>query len=203
MNKTILSKNLKKPGYFFRKKNPTLFKQNISVYKEHEKIISIKNIGKAFEIGYGPGDGIENYCSNYQINIEGIDFSRVMFSEARKRNLKHIKDHKVKLHFGDFDKFIPLENNYDLVYLFNVIYFMKDPESSISKIFHMLKETGKISIFMDSAETLMNNPNLDNSIFHPYENTYIISLLKKTGFHDIQEIESSSFKGSFFIIGSK
>lgn len=203
MLKKILSKNLKKPGYFFRKKISELFKANIIVYEEHEKYIKMEHIEKAFEIGYGPGYGIENYCSKYKINIEGIDFSKGMFSIAKKRNCKYIKEKRVKLYLGNFDKLVPNDNKYDLVYLFNVIYFWSDPESYFYKIFRMVNEKGMISIFMDSAEVIKNNKNIDKSIFHTHKNDYIISLLKKVGFKDIIEIESSSFSGSFFIIGSK
>ena len=153
MLKRLLSKSLKKPGCFFRNKMIKLFRSNISLYEEHEKYVNFEKIKKAFEIGYGPGYGIENYCSKYNIKINGIDFSRAMFSAAKKRNLKYIREKRVELYLGNFDKFMPNETKYDLVYLFNVIYFWDDPESSLYKIFDMLNinPRGNGSFFVSSA----------------------------------------------------
>ncbi|OHD09192.1 MAG: hypothetical protein A2086_10795 [Spirochaetes bacterium GWD1_27_9] len=203
MFKKILSKNLRKPSFLFGNIIQNVFDANITVYEESEKYIDFNKIENAFEIGYGPGYGIRNYCSKYKLKIDGIDFSKAMYFQAKKRNLCFIKQDRVKLFYGDFENYTLNEKKYDIVYLFNIIYFIKDIDLFMTKILSMLNENGVILIFMDGADVLAKNNNIDKSVFIIYEVEKIISTLQKNGFKNIKKNESTVFKGSFFLIGIK
>ena len=73
----------------------------------------------------------------------------------------------------------------------------------MTKILSMLNENGVILIFMDGADVLAKNNNIDKSVFIIYEVEKIISTLQKNGFKNIKKNESTVFKGSFFLIGIK
>ena len=68
------------------------------------ELISVQNDDRIIEIGFGTGNLI--YRMAQQIDkglIEGVDFSKVMVSIARKRNKKNITNGKVKILEGNFD----------------------------------------------------------------------------------------------------
>lgn len=100
---------------------------------QHERI---------FEIGYGNGLVVNMITSNLNCWVESVDFSKLMFNEARKRNKEHIINHKVKLYYGDFLKYNLPENSYDKIFCQNVVYFRDDLLTPFTKIRNGLKQNG-------------------------------------------------------------
>ena len=64
---------------------------NFFVYPGIEQYANFQNDNKILEIGFGPGIGINYYLNKYDFTIDGIDFSRLMVNEAKKRNRKYSK----------------------------------------------------------------------------------------------------------------
>ena len=132
-----IGEQLKKPkgivGRFYISK--LMKKSNQIVYDAMLEQLELNQNDKIFEIGYGNGLGVNMIATNFDCLIEGVDFSKLMYNEARKRNKEHIENKKVKLYYGDFLKYNLPENCYDKIYCLNVVYFWDDLKIPFSKIY--------------------------------------------------------------------
>jgi SAM-dependent methyltransferase len=155
---------------------------------EYDRIIPVLDIrygDRIFEIGYGPGLGVDRISSNYDCFIAGIDFSELMFKEASKRNKKHIKNNKAELNFGDFLTTEIIPNQYDKVFCLNVIYFWDRLDKPFSKIITLLKVGGILCIFMVHRDYLSKFKFTKDGIFNKYTIDNVVDQLGKAGFEDI------------------
>ena len=136
--------------------------------------LSINNDDHVLEVGFGPGTLIKKIADglNYGL-IEGIDLSDAMVTIAEKKNRKHIRNGKVKLHHGNIDTISLMEKSYDKIYAVNTIYFWKEPKETVSKISGLLKPSGVfyIGFFEKTGE--------ESSLIDPiYFNHYTIDELR-------------------------
>ena len=81
-------KQLRKPsGYYGRMVSRIMNRRNKLFYERIIRELDIKSGEKVFEIGYGPGLGINMIATTItDCSISGIDFSELMYREAFKRN---------------------------------------------------------------------------------------------------------------------
>jgi SAM-dependent methyltransferase len=145
-----LGQQLRKPSGFFGKLVSKMMEmRNKEFYEKTIKELDIKNGEKIFEIGYGPGLGI-NFIANYSNNcqIDGIDFSELMYKKAVKRNLKFIDRGIVNLRFGDLLTTEPDTQKYDKIFCINVIYFWNNLNQAFKKIHFLLNTGGTYCIYM-------------------------------------------------------
>jgi ubiquinone/menaquinone biosynthesis C-methylase UbiE len=124
--------------------------------------------------------------------IEGIDFSELMVAMAQKKNRRHIKTGKAKIHSGDFDEALFDDNSFDKIFSVNTIYFWKCPDATVSKIYRLLKPGGKLFIgFHEKSE--MEKAPLNRDIFQYYSTHDITELMSI--FRPVNNIEIISKKG--------
>jgi SAM-dependent methyltransferase len=200
-NMGLFSSNLKKPKGLFGRFISIALKKNLVEYYGLEEFLKIKNGMTLLEIGYGPGYGIKHFLTKYDINIDGIDFSKLMYKTANGRNRKY--ENRINLICGDFNTEEIQLNKYDVVYLLNVIYFWDNPKKEICKIYGTLKKNGKIAIGMADAEYLKNSPLNETKEFNIYDLQEIKELLAKNGFINVQICANKKVRNCFYIIGEK
>ena len=156
--------------------------------KFYQKIIAeldIQKGEKVFEIGYGPGLGINLIAqSKPGCRISGIDFSELMVSMATKRNQEFIDKGIVILKYGDLLTAETGHESYDKIFCVNVIYFWKDLNPVFTKIHSMLNNGGTFCIFMTSAQELKAGRFPEN--FHKYSAEEVERELKKAGFQNVE-----------------
>ncbi len=89
-----LGLQLRKPSGFFGKiVSAMMIKWNRNRYKTLIKDLMIQPNDKIFEIGYGPGLGVNLISKSYDSCIVyGIDYSELMYQKATKRNQKFVNN---------------------------------------------------------------------------------------------------------------
>ena len=99
------------------------------------ELMSVQIDDRIIEIGFGTGKLI--YRMAQQIDkglIEGVDFSKVMVSIARKRNKKNITNGKVKILEGNFDEVSYEKESFTKACSINTLYFWPEPVHTAKKI---------------------------------------------------------------------
>lgn len=197
MNYTkYFSKQAKKPsGIFGRFYMSRVFeKGNAELNALTFDTISIEENNHALEIGSGTGTLLKNIADNLSKGIiEGIDFSEPMVAIAKKKNKKNIQRGKVKIHLGDFDEAAFDSDCFDKIFTVNTIYFWKNPDTTLSKIYRLLKPGGKLVIgFHDKNE--MEKMELNKDVFKYYSTHDLQTLLLNHG--SLKHIDIISKKGN-------
>jgi SAM-dependent methyltransferase len=181
-----LEKQFRKPSGFLGKITANKMLRSNSI--EYEKIIDTLNIkpnAKLFEIGYGPGYGLGRILDEFNCTITGLDFSELMYKQAKKRNAQYIEKRKLDLHYGDFFDSRFNFSEFDLVYCLNVVYFWKDLLTPFKKINNMLNPNGAFCFYM-AGNKLLNKLNVsDNGIFNKHDIDEARDALGKAGFKNI------------------
>jgi len=182
----FIGNQFKKPTGFWGKIISFMMKKgNRYAYEKIIKCLEIKQNEKILEIGYGHGIGIDKISSDFDCFITGIDFSELMYTEAQKRNKKHIGNRKVELYFGDFLNSQLELKNYDKVFCINVVYFWDNLENPFLKIKTGLKEGGTFCMYMAHRDDLKKLKFTIDEIFNKYTIEQVVSTLESLGFKDI------------------
>jgi SAM-dependent methyltransferase len=204
MFKRLIALNFRKPGGLFGRYIIRFLKKNQIEYDEMDPLLTLKKDDIVLEIGYGLGKGIYDYSKKYDCTFHGIDFSRLMYSKARKLNHENIKLGKVILQCADFDHYSFENDSFHCIYFLNIIYFWDEISSRLKKIFTMLKQNGKVIIFMADAECFKDIRQSEGEIiFYRHSIGDVVTEMEKTGFKSIETIEHTKEKKCYYIIGYK
>lgn len=192
---TFFSNQARKPsGLFGRFVASQIFKKgnaemNAFVYDG----LSIGDGDHILEIGFGPGELIHAMAGCVGCGrVEGVDFSDTMLAIAQRKNRRHIRAGKVRLHLGDFDAMTFDGRRFDLIVTVNTVYFWPQPEATIAKIAGLLTPGGRLAIgFHEKAE--MRDPKLSRDVFRFYTTEDMHALLAACdAFKDIEVISRKS-----------
>jgi ubiquinone/menaquinone biosynthesis C-methylase UbiE len=127
-----------------------------------------------------------------------------MYSKALQLNRENIKTGKVILQCADFDNYCFENETFHCVYFLNVIYFCDDIHSRLKKIFAMLKQNGKVIIFMADAECFKDNKQPGSgTIFFRHRVVDVVKEMEKTGFKSFETIEHTKEKNCYYVTGYK
>ena len=204
MFKRLIASNFRKPSGLIGRYIIKFLKKNQIEYDEMESLLNLNKDDIVLEIGYGLGKGIYDYSKKNDCTFHGIDFSRLMYSKALKLNHENIKRGKVILHCADFDNYSFENDTFQCIYFLNVIYFWDEIYSRLKKIFTILKQNGKVIIFMADAEFFKDNiQSKGETIFYLHSIGDVVKEMWKTGFKTIETIEHTKEKKCYYIIGYK
>ncbi len=191
----FFSKQARKPtGIFGRFYMSRVFeKGNVELNSLMYKTLSLGRNDHALEIGFGTGTLIKKIADNFDNGlIEGVDFSKSMVEIAQKKNKKHINSGKVIIRLGDFDEMLFDDNSFDKIFSVNTIYFWKNPKTSISKIYRILKPGGKLVIGFNDKDEMKKMP-LNKDVFQYYSTQDVTELLSING--SLKNIDIITKKG--------
>lgn len=180
-----VGRQLKRPsGLFGRIISRMMNARNRKFYFRMISEMRIQNRDRVYEIGYGPGIGIQMIASNISnCTISGIDFSELMVKMASKRNKRFIDEGRVHLKHGDLITADTSEEHYDKIFCVNVIYFWKDLKPVFQKIHSMLSSEGSFFIFMTPAEDLSGGFAVE---FNKYSIEEVVTALRDAGFKNVR-----------------
>jgi cyclopropane fatty-acyl-phospholipid synthase-like methyltransferase len=200
MNPKLASQFKKPSGIFGYYVSNFMIKKNFRFYQAIEQYAGFSENMDTFEIGYGPGAGLRYYIDKYNINIDGIDFSKLMHSRSTRKNRKHIKTGKLNITCGDFATFEINNKKYDRVIFANVTYFWDDLIPLFSKIKEMLKDNGKLIFYMTNKTELEKIPLTMSSDFFRHDKTDVLKLLNTCGYKDISAHSVVNESGDFLVV---
>jgi SAM-dependent methyltransferase len=204
MFKKLMSKNFRKPTGLFGRYIIKFLKKNQPEYDEMDALLNLNKNDMVLEIGYGLGKGIYDFSKKYDCTFYGIDFSRLMYSKALRLNHENIKLGKVILQCADFDHYSIENDTFHCIYFLNVIYFWDEIHSRLKKISEMLKQNGKVIIFMADSEYFKDMKQTGGeTIFYLYSIVDVIKEMESIGFNNIETIEHTKEKKCYYIIGYK
>lgn len=204
MFKKLIAKNFRKPGGLTGRYIIRFLKKNQTEYDEMDPLLRLNKDDIVLEIGFGLGKGIYDYAKKNDCTFHGIDFSRLMYSKALKLNRENVKHGKVILHCADFDNYGFENDTFHCIYFLNVIYFWDEIQIRLKKIFSILKQNGKVIIFMADAEYFKVKKQSENeSIFYLHSIGDVIKEMGKTGFKSIETTEHTKEKKCYYITGYK
>jgi SAM-dependent methyltransferase len=171
------------PGMYVSRKmaKGNMFEYNIIIPE-----LEIQPGDRIFERGYGPGMGIKSILQNYDCHISGIDYSKLMFRVASRRNRKLIRNKKVELSLGDFITYVITPEYYDTIFCTNVVYFWESLAEPFAKIYSGLKNNGHFCFFMVGPEFLDKTNLKNDNLFNRHTIEYVTECLQKVGFVDIR-----------------
>lgn len=180
-----IGKQLRKPsGLFGRVISRMMNARNRKFYFRMISEMRIQNRDRVYEIGFGPGIGIQMIASNISnCTISGIDFSELMVKMASKRNKRFIDEGRVHLKHGDLLTADTSGERYDKIFCVNVIYFWKDLKPVFQKIHSMLSSEGSFCIFMTAAEDLSGGFAVE---FNKYSIEEVVAALREAGFKNVR-----------------
>ncbi|MGE5682714.1 MAG: class I SAM-dependent methyltransferase [Bacillota bacterium] len=180
-----LQKQLRKPsGLFGVVVAKMMERRNRKFYSKTISSLGVNDGDRIFEIGYGPGYGIELLARNYDCLIGGIDFSDLMYKKAAERNNKHIASGKVDLRYGDLLNLDTGSEKYDKAFCINVIYFWNDLNKAFMKVNSLLNENGIYFIYMATADELKRLG--FEKEFVKYSVEQVEAALRQTGFTKVE-----------------
>ena len=180
---TYFSKQARKPtGIFGRFYMSRVFeKGNAELNALTFETLSIQANDHVLEIGFGTGALINKIAMLLDNGfVEGIDFSKSMVAIAQKKNRKHIDNGKVIIHLGDFNEQLFEDNSFDKIFSVNTVYFWKKPETTIAKIYRILKPGGKVIIGFHEKSDMEKMP-LNKDVFQYYSTDDLAQLLSVHG----------------------
>lgn len=110
-------------------------------------LLNIKPDDRILEIGFGPGVAIEQ-ISKIITNgfVAGIDHSKVMVSQARKRNREGIHQGKVEIMPGSAADIPHFGQPFDKIFAINAFQFWNGPDEILKKLRKLLKPGGIIAL---------------------------------------------------------
>jgi SAM-dependent methyltransferase len=204
MFKRLIAKNFRKPSGLFGHYIIRFLKKNQIEYDEMESLLKLNKHDIVLEIGYGLGKGIYDYSKKYDCTFHGIDFSRLMYSKALKLNHENVNSGKIILLCADFDHYRFENDSFHCIYFLNVIYFWSEIQIRLKKILSMLKQNGKVIIFMADAECFKDIKQSEGeTIFYRHSIGDVAKEMEKTGFKTIETIEHTKEKKCYYVIGYK
>jgi SAM-dependent methyltransferase len=204
MFKRLIDINFRKPSGLFGRYIIRFLKRNQIEYDEMDYLLKLNKDDVVLEIGYGLGKGIYDYSKKYDCIFYGIDFSRLMYSKALKLNRENIKLGRVILKCADFENYPFEDDTFHCVYFLNVIYFWEEINTRLKKIFKLLKDKGKVIIFMADAEYFREKIQPEGEkIFYVRSIGEVIEEMEETGFNAIETTEHTKEKKCYYITGYK
>jgi ubiquinone/menaquinone biosynthesis C-methylase UbiE len=176
---------------------------NLLNKKQYQSILSNINIEKTsvvLDVGFGNGYLIRKILSKNPKKIYGIDISKDMVNQTKRKMEKHLKNKKIDLMVADV-KDLPFNNDlFDSIYTVNTMYFWDYPKESFSEIIRTLKKDGMFLNVVYSKEWLSKSKITEK--YNKYDINEIKEMTNKAGFNILNIIEIEN-KKSYCIISRK
>lgn len=147
------------------------------------------------ELGPGPGVGLEAALRTYpRARIWGVDPSREMLSQSRKRNLSNAKSGRLSLLEGDVASLASLAP-IDIVMATHVLYFWHQPSAVFAQLHGFLRPGGLLALGFQLRQNMpkpsqTNFPKLGHLLYD--SDDAVTRLLKEAGFRSVNVLIKGS-----------
>ena len=135
------------------------------------------------ETGFGPGVTVQKLAKQVgHGKVLGVDFSREMAAQARKRNGQGLREGRVFLAIGDMCA-VPLPSNTcNKILGISVFYFLEDPHACLIELRRVLQPGGRIGFYLTSKEDLLKEKFTQVGNFRLYTGEEVVTMLEAAGF---------------------
>jgi ubiquinone/menaquinone biosynthesis C-methylase UbiE len=149
------------------------YEKNRDIYERELKVIP-RISGLTVEVGVGTG----RFAKPLKLDV-GLDISLQMLRIAKRRGVEVVRGDAIAL---------PFKNGiFDAVYLIFTFCFLRDPERSLSEVYRILKNNGKLVLCVIPENSglaryymLKDSPFYRTAIFYPVSE--IKKMLQNSGF---------------------
>lgn len=197
----LMARHFRKPegllGYYVSNR---MIKSNFHVYPAIDRFVDIQDNMIVLEIGYGPGIGISYFLDKHPIQMEGLDFSKLMFRRASWKNRKFLKNGRLKLMCGDFSNHDFRGMKYDRVIFANVIYFWNDLDEIFERMKTVLKPDGKMVFYMSDKSRMVKIPIANSGHFNHHDSKDVMKSIEHCGFRNVLSHNVVDDSGDYLVI---
>lgn len=107
------------------------------------------------DLGCGAGDAIRPLARLTHTGvIHGLDHSAAMLARAAARNAGLVRDRRVVLQQGAFERLPYRDALFDRVLASNIVYFWRDPKAVMAEILRVLRPGGRLSIYATDGQAM-------------------------------------------------
>jgi len=147
-------------------------------------LLDIQPSDHILEVGFGSGLTLKFAASKTPIGfVAGVDSSSTMLKIAQKRNARLIATGRLELKLGETEA-LPYEDyQFDKVYAVQVINYLTDPIKGLKELYRVTKLGGRVALFFEAKEKFKNIRDLIEGIYHPYDASEVITMLREAGFY--------------------
>ncbi|KAB7739978.1 methyltransferase domain-containing protein [Parvibaculum sedimenti] len=146
--------------------------------------LHIGSTDTVLELGFGPGHAIKLAAARTSGLVYGVDQSRVMLEQARRRNRTAIREGRVVLHQGRFDLLPVGDASVDKILAVNVIYFWRDVQAIAKEVRRVLRPDGRVSIYATDASTMQKWKFASEDTHRLFAAADLSSTLREGGFDE-------------------
>jgi len=181
-----MSQFAKPTGFFGKILAKGMARGHKEFYKNAARVINPTNDDKYLEIGFGSGVFINKYMSHVS-KIAGIDYSEDMVRLASDINRKLVESGKAEFKNGYASSLPWADNEFTIVAMIEVFFFLDETEIILKEIFRVLKPGGRLIIEMgfNKDDEVDNSRIIKKMGLKLYSGEEMKKLLKKAGFSDI------------------
>ncbi|KGP71071.1 class I SAM-dependent DNA methyltransferase [Pontibacillus yanchengensis] len=130
-----------------------MYRENAKISKWTLSFLNIQPNEHVLEIGFGPGYCIRKLSKNVEhILISGVDPSKAMVEQAKKRNEKGVKKGWIQLDNLKADELSSFSTPLDKVIAINNITYWENPVEVLKTIKENMNHEGKIAITLQPHE---------------------------------------------------
>lgn len=208
--KKLIARQLRKPsgiaGRWFVGKS--LNKSNGPLEDMGLELMQLQPEHHVLEVGFGNGRLISRMAEVVKEgSITGIDISRVMVSQAKKKNRDAVRSGKVKLHWASVADIPAAEATFDRVFTANTVYFWPDPTTNIQEVLRVMN-SGAIFLCglrlkgdMLQMDVVAENRDIFQNLYTLDE---ITSLLESAGFVKVTpHVVQRKYFSDVIVVGTK
>lgn len=138
------------------------------------------------EIGMGNGSFVPELLDSCDgIRYTGLDYSKLMVTEATRLNKKAVELGQVNFVHGNVGKLPFLAQSFHKVCTSNTIYFWEDAQETMNGLYRVLKEEGQLVVAIRPKEVMDALP-VTQYNFNIYTEARIEELMRASGFQEVR-----------------
>lgn len=145
------------------------------------------------EIGFGPGHALKKLSRLApRGTVTGVDRSGTMFRAASLRNEHAIREGRLRLKRGSFERLMLQDSSVDRILAVNVVYFVGSLKAAFAEARRVLRPGGTIAIYVTDRSSMAWLQFVGRDTRHTFDGAGLARLLEESAFAsdeiDIQRI---------------